>query len=368
MKIKICHVVSGLRSGGVESMIYNYCSHMDCSLFDFSLLYQHEPSQKNVDEFEKLNFHLVRIPFKVKHPIQNYQATYRFFKKHSIDIVHCHMSLVNFFALYAAKKAGVKVRICHSHHVDMRNLGILKKAFSFLCKKLCMKYATDFFACGSEAGEYMYGKKPFQIIYNAIDFDKFQFCESSRNSIRKQFQIQEDEIVLGHIGRFTNQKNHKFLLDVFAKIHGEFPKTKLFLLGDGELKNDLLLQVQKLQLADFVIFGGIVANPSDYYSAFDFFLLPSLYEGLPVVSIEAQLNGLRCFFSNMIDTNVIIDEKRSKLLPLNEEEWVQEVLQAISSSDSSRDIVEEQFNERHLNILLEAKTLEQYYLSMKGGK
>ena len=163
-KIKVCHVISGLRSGGVESMIYNYCSRMDASKFDFSILYQHEPSQKNVDDFEKINFKLINIPNKRKRPILNFMKTYRYLKNNKIDVVHCHMTLMNIFPLLAAKIAGVKKRICHSHGSDVRKKNFIIKIIEQSIKKICIRLSTDLYACGEDAGKYLYGNKKIKII------------------------------------------------------------------------------------------------------------------------------------------------------------------------------------------------------------
>lgn len=359
-KIKVCHVLCGLCAGGVESVVYNYCSHMNQSKYEWHLLYQHEPSQKNVDEFEKLGFKLRRIPKKAKHPIKNYKATYKYLKDNEIEIVHCHMTLMNFIPLMAAKKLGIKVRICHSHNSDARNKNIFKKVFEMICKKLSISYATELVACGEDAGKYMYGNRKFLILNNALDLKKFQYNIAMREKIRKQYHIDEEKIIIGHIGRFTEQKNHEFLLDVFEKVAKLNNKYILMLIGDGERRDFIEKKINELNIKDKVILTGIVNNTNEFYSAFDMFVLPSIWEGLPVVGIEAQIAGLPCLFANKIDENVIIDKEKSRLLELQQERWISEI-NSLADKIKERDINMHEFEERNLNIEREIQKLEELY-------
>lgn len=307
-KIKVCHVVSGLKAGGVESMIYNYCSRLDKNKYEFHLLYQHEPSQKNIDEFEEIKFKLKRVPSKIKHPLKNYIETLKYLKNNSIDVVHCHMTLMNFIPLIAAKKLKVPIRICHSHNSDVRDKKFFVRIIENLLKKICKKNATHLIACGIDAGKYMYGKKKFVVLNNALDLDKFKFDIKNRKKIRKKYHIKDDEIVIGHIGRFTKQKNHKFIIELFNELNQNSDKYKLILIGDGELKLEVEELVRKYKLDEKVIFTNIIDNTNEYYSAFDIFILPSLWEGLPVVGIEVQVNGVSCIFSDNIDKKVDVTQ------------------------------------------------------------
>ncbi len=322
-KKNVCHFVSGLKAGGVESMIYNYCKYINND-YNFHLIYQHEPSEKNVKEFEKIGFKLKEVPSKVKHPIKNLYESYKYLKNNDIDIVHCHMTLMNVFPLLAAKMLNIKVRICHSHNCDVRKKNILIKYIEKILKFICKKYSTILVSCGEDAGKYMYNEDHFIILNNAMDLDLYKFDLIKRNEIRKKYNIKENDVLIGHIGRFTNQKNHKFLIDIFETITNKYSSKsyKLMLLGDGELKNSIEQYVKEKKLNDKVVFTGIVSNTNEFYSAFDVFLLPSLWEGLPVVSIESQISGLKCCFSSNIDMNCKL-LKTTKLASIeNLDEWV----------------------------------------------
>ena len=358
-KIKVCHVVSGLKSGGVETMIYNYCTNMSKEKFEWYVIYQHEASEKNLKEFKQAGFNLKRIHSKTKNPIKNYIDTYIFLKENNIDVVHAHMTLMNFIPLIAAKKLKIKIRISHSHNCFF-DRNIFKKIFAYLCKKIIKKNSTVCLACGEEAGKYLYKKDEYIIINNALDLNKFMFNKVSRRKIRTEYKITDDMFVIGHVGRFVEQKNHIFLLNVLKKIVEENEKTILVLIGDGKLKKDMMKKAQELGINNNVIFVGIVENINEFYSAIDCFCLPSLWEGLPVVAIEAQCSGVDCIFSNNIDMNVKINNNIS-FLKLDEDEWKRKIIYIENKNLNNRTINKDLFINKHYSIIDEAKRLEKIY-------
>ena len=358
--MKVCHVVSGLKAGGVESMILNYCSLLDKNKYDFHILYQHDPSDKNVKEFEEIGFKLYRIPSKIKHPFKNFFCTYNYLKNEKIDIVHCHMTLMNFIPLIAAKRLKIKNRICHSHNSDVRKKNFIVKLIEKILKFICAKYSTTLVACGDDAGKYMYGNKEFIILNNALNLAKYEFDLEKRLSIRKKHNIDDDCIVVGHIGRFTEQKNHKFIVEIISSLINKNLNMKFMLLGDGELKKEIEQLVLDKNIQDSVIFTGIVPNTNEYYSAFDLFILPSVWEGLPVVAIEAQASGLPCIFSDNIDKKCIIDKSKSCMLQLVIDDWKSKITEVISGS-AERKINKAEFQKRGLDINEQAQILDNLY-------
>lgn len=357
-KLKICHIVSGLKSGGVETMIYNYCSPMKDE-FEFHLIYQHEGVKKNIDEFESINFKLKKIPSKAKHPIKNYYQTYKYLKENKIDIVHAHMTLTNFIPLFAAKFLHIKVRISHSHNSDTRNKNILVKILESIMKCMTNKVANIRLACGEDAGLYLYSNRKFITINNALNVNDFLFDSVKRKEIRDKFNLKDSDILLGHIGRFTNQKNHMFLIEIMKEVLKINSNVYLVCIGDGELREQIQKKSEEENIAEHVIFTGVVSNAKDYYSAFDVFVLPSLWEGLPVVGIEAQLSGVPCLFSDRISKKIIITNN-SKLISIkNSKEWVDKIL---SAKIETRKIDLERFNDLGYNINIEYKKLEKIYM------
>lgn len=364
-KIKICHVVSGLKSGGAEAMIYNYFEKMDMSKYECHILYQHTPLKKNVEEFEKLGFILKRITSKKKNIFKNYTETKKYFLENNIEIVHCHMTLANFIPLIAARRAKIKVRICHSHESEKPRI-FLKKALYKLYKYLCVKNATTLVACGEEAGKFLYGKKEFIILNNALDIEKYSFKSEIRKKIRKDMGITDNTLVIGHIGRFIEVKNHTFIIDCFEKLTKENENYKLILIGNGELESKIKSIVAQKKLNDKVCFTGVVSNPYDYYNAFDLFILPSIREGLPIVALEAQANGLKCFLSKNIDKKSVIVDENCKMLELNEQKWIKELKEVNQSYE--RKNVKENFSEKNLEISKESKKLDELYKESYYGK
>lgn len=358
-KIKVCHVVSGLKSGGVESMIYNYCSRFNKNKYEFHLLYQHDPCKKNVEEFNSIGFKLKRITSKAKNPIKNYKETLKYLKDNSIDVVHCHMTLMNFIPLIAAKKAKISKRICHSHNSNLNTPNLFIKFIYFILKKICIKYSTSLIACGIDAGKYMYGNKNFIIIYNALNTEKFKYNHINRVKIRDKYNIKKDEILIGHIGRFTNQKNHKFIIEMFNNLvlDDKKKKYKLVLIGDGELKTEIEYMVEKFNLKGNVIFTGVIDNTNEFYSAMDLFILPSLWEGFPVVGVEAQISGTFCLFSSTIDNDCKVNDN-VRFLKLDKKVWINCIKNCkFNKVKYNKKIIEE----KHLNIETEYKILETLY-------
>ena len=361
-KIKVCHIVCGLKAGGVETMIYNYCSHMNKNNYDWYLLYQHKPAEKNLKEFSKIGFKMSRISSKSRHPFKNYKETKKFLKENDIDVVHCHMTLMNFIPLLAAKRIGIKIRICHSHNADTRKRNFVIKNIQQILKKINIKLSTNLVACGKDAGIYMYDNKKYTIIKNAMDLEKYRFNKQKRKKMREKYNIAGENIVIGHIGRFTKQKNHEFIIFLFQKLLQRDKNFILFLVGNGEEQEKIKKVVKERNLEDKVIFAGIIDNAFEIYNLFDIFILPSLYEGMPVVSIEAQLSGLYSIFSSNIDKEALINISKVKMLDLELESWEKNILEIVNNNNLlDREILIKQFIDKGLDIENETKKLEKIY-------
>lgn len=319
-KIKVIHFVSGFKDGGVEQMLLNYTKLLNKHLpIDNIIVYQHSANKSKKELSESYGNKMYRIPFKKSHPISNLRMTYQILKNEKPDIVHAHMNLVNFFPLSVAYFLNIPIRISHSHIAEDNVNSNLAPLF----KQLNMLFATSLAACGEKAGLYMYGKNKFNIIYNAIDEDKYMFSEKSRKKLRKKFNIGDDTVVLGTVGKANKQKNQSFLVDIFAKYHQINKNSKLIIVGDGELSEQLDESIRRVHCQNSVIRVKSVCSTEEYYSCFDYFLLPSLYEGLPVSAIEAQASGIVCLLSDTIDKTTSFS-KFTKFLPIDRgcEPWI----------------------------------------------
>lgn len=310
--IIVAQIMGKWIGGGVESVIMNYYRHLDHKKIQFDFICDEDSTRIPYDEIKKFGGRVFLVPKYQKLP-QYLKALEDLFRKNQYRIVHSNVNTLSVFPLYAAKKAGVPIRISHSHSTSnpkewKRN--IIKN----ILRPFSKKYATDYFACSELAGRYLFGDKTFdqgkvKIIHNAIDLDKFKFDPEARKKLRRELNIKEKTVVIGHVGRFVKQKNHDFLIDVFNEYHAKNPDSKLLLIGTGPLEEKTKAKVEKLNLSDPVIFLGQREDTNKLYSVMDVFCLPSLYEGLPVVGVEAQAAGLLCILSSKIDRGVKISEK-----------------------------------------------------------
>lgn len=305
-KIKVAEFVTRLEFGGVEAMILNYISHFsNKEIFDFHIVTQDINNNECISLFRDQGFTVHIVTHKRKSILKNVIEINSVLKKEKFDIVHCHMTLMNFYVLFLAWCHGVKVRISHSHNAFVSN-NLVKIVFWRLIKQLNKIMSNIWIACGIDAGKFLYGEKALNsskviILKNAIDIEKYAYSLPKREKIRKKYYIDNDSFCVGHIGRFSEQKNHHFLLDVFEEILKSKPKSKLLLIGSGEGEKEIKETVKRKGLSDTVFFVGSATNTSDFYQAMDIFVLPSLFEGLPLVLVEAQASDLPCIVASTVD-------------------------------------------------------------------
>lgn len=313
--------------GGLETMIMNYYRHIDRSKVQFDFLVHRDFRADYDDEIESMGGMIYRFPKLVPWSRKYNAALDQFFAAHSeYRIVHVHQDCLSSVILKAAQRHGVPVRIAHSHNNNQ------EKNLKYLIKLYYMRQipgsATDLFACGRDAGDWMFGGAPYRILNNAIDAQKYVFSPEIRNQMRRDLQIDENTLVVGNVGRFYSQKNHTFLLDIFAELKRIRPNTLLLLVGEGPLREELQTKAKALGINDSVIFTGVRSDIHALMQAMDVFVFPSLFEGLPVALIEAQAAGLPCLISSSIPTEC---RKTNLITPIpltrSPAEWAGEVLQ-----------------------------------------
>lgn len=296
-----------MHRAGLETMLMNYYRNIDRSRLQFDFL-THRPFRSDYDdEIESMGG---RIYYAPRLNPQNYPKYFsfmkNFFSEHpEYKIVHSHIDAMSYLPLLAAKKSGIPVRIAHSHNtaIDLDYKYPLKQFFR---KRIC-NVATDYLACGIEAGKFLFNKSDVRVIPNAINPDSFLFDDSIRTSLRTQMGLSKN-FVVGHVGRFSAQKNHSFLLDIFNELIKINPDSVLLLIGTGENEEKVKDKVKKLGLTDKVRFLGVRSDVDKLYQVMDVFLLPSLFEGVPVVGIEAQFAGLPCIFSDKVPKESAIND------------------------------------------------------------
>ncbi len=360
-KIRILTITPGLNvCGGIESYVMNYYSRihndvkMDFITHDISDKTYKKIIEKNGDNvyvFPKIGLNIV----KHKKYIDDF-----FEKHHNYDIVHCHMANAAFIYLKTAKKYGIKVRIIHSH--QNKAADVLSHAIRNIpLIKIGLKYANVNFACSKLAGDYLFKNKKYYLINNAIDSRRFNYNPIRRQEMRKKLKIDDKCFLIGNVGRICPQKNQKFLIDVFNLVSKRI-NSKLLIIGEGELKNDLEKHIKELNLEDKVIIHTPVSNVEDYYQAMDMFVLPSLYEGLGIVNIEAQACGLRTIVSDRVPEIAKISELLSFIkLSDSEQIWANEI---INKSDYKREIQNSILKNSGYDIDFESKKLIDIYRNL----
>lgn len=360
--IRVLQCVNNMHRAGLETMLMNYYRNIDRTQVQFDFL-THRPDRSDYDEeIESLGG---RVYYAPRLYPQNYPAYFaymkQFFREHpEYKIMHSHIDTMSYLPLLAGKKAGVPIRIAHSHStaIDLDFKYPLKCYF----KTQIPSVTTHYYACGDEAGEFMFGKQNFEVISNAIDVERFCFDPEMREKKRNELKLKK-RFVVGHIGRFTQQKNQIFLLEVFACLIKKVPEACLVLIGNGK---DMVLAQEKakqLGIADSVLFLGNIPNVNEWYQVFDVFVLPSIWEGLPVVGVEAQAADLPCIFSSAITRKIDISEKSRFIdLKASPEVWVDAIMQAFNNTQ--RQNVREIIADCGYDIAAEAIKLQERYLTL----
>lgn len=318
--IRILHVLGALNRGGAETMIMNLYRNIDRSKVQFDFIIHTKNECDYNEEIKSLGGKIYSIPkYNGKNHLEYKKKWNIFFSEHpEYKIIHGHVRSTASIYLKIAKRYGLTT-IAHSHNTSSGK-GITAIAKNILQYKI--RYIADYlFACSLIAGEWLYGKKAckqknFYVIKNAIDTKEYVFNQQIRDRLRKEFNI-EDKFVIGHVGRFHEQKNHKFLIQVFYELQKEKENSVLLLVGDGALRTEIKQQIKKLGIESKVILAGVVSNVSDYMQVMDVFVFPSIFEGLPVTLVEAQAIGLDCIISDKITSEVCISTKIT-MLSLND--------------------------------------------------
>ena len=366
--IRILHSVSYMSRGGIETMLMNYYRNIDRSKVQFDFLCNSSLPGAYDDEIQQLGGRIFRSPG--FNPLKR-TAYIRFmrelFATHpEYKIVEAHNGPFGRYALKAAKEAGIPIRIYHAHGCDIPF--DLKWPLKYYCKEMLRFSMNEHFVCGLKAGRYYMGKRimdegRYHFIPNAIDVEKFIYNEEIRNKLRREYNL-VDKVVIGHIGRISLPKNHKFLLKVFARLHQINPATFLVLVGDGEWRKRIECQIESLNIKDSVLMVGNVSNPNEWYQAFDLFFMPSLWEGLPVVGVEAQAADLPCDFSTAVTEEIALTEN-VEFIDLKQpvEIWVEHINRIITHIPERKNRFS-LITEKHYNIHEEAKTLQALYLAI----
>lgn len=368
--IKVLYVYGGIMAhGGIETFMMNNFREMDSDKVHIDFVVHGNGMGIYDQEILEQGSKIYHVPIRSKNPLGNYKEIKNILLNNDYLIVHSHMDAMNSWVLKIAEQCGVPIRISHSHNTDHLTNNKFKYALNEYAKSNIARHATHLMACSESAGRWLYGEKTVKnnevtIVPNAISTEKYKFHLKHRTNIRREFNLKEKDIVIGHIGRFDYQKNHAMILDIFKEIVVNYPDAKLLLVGVGHLKSKIMSKIRDLNLTNNVIFTGNRNDVPALLSAMDLFLFPSLFEGLGIVLIEAQANGLPCLVSTTVPkeveiTNLVTYEN----LDEHPADWAKKALDIIDETNRNLD-TSQQVKNAGYDINASAKKLEEYYYSL----
>lgn len=362
--IRIAQIIGKWVGGGVEAVVMNYAQHIDKNKIQFDFICDADSTNIPYAEIESLGGKVILIP-----PYQKVFAYHRELKKvlrqGNYKIVHSHINTLSVFSLFAAKCAGVPIRIAHSHSTTNpkeKKKNLMKQVLRPFSKT----FATHYMCCSELAGRWLFGDKEYEkgnvyLLNNAIDLEKFKYNEKIRKEVRKELNIKDTTLVIGHIGRFCEQKNHSFLIDIFKELQEQIQDSILVLVGQGPKIEEIKEKVIKLRLQEKIVFLGQRKDIHKLYQAFDVFVFPSLYEGLGMVLIEAQCSNLYCITSTEVPKVAKINDNVDYLeLSKSAKQWADEIIKN-TKSVKKRDELNETIQTLGYDIEVEEKKLAEKY-------
>lgn len=361
--IRVLQILGIVANGGVEAVIMNYYRNIDKTKIQFDFVVHSDADENYINEVLAMRAKVYKVTPYNKNIFKFMYGIYHIIKFNHYQIIHSNMNALSGFALLPAYLAGAKIRILHNHTTDSKEEK-LRSLIKRILRPFAKLFANQYWACSKLAAKWMYGKNAVingkvTIINNAIDLEKFKFNREKRERLRIKLGL-ENCFVIGHVGRFVKTKNHEFLIEIFNKVLKQNNNAKLLLVGDGNLKSLIEVKVKNLGIEKAVIFLGVRKDVADLYNVMDVFVLPSLYEGLPVVGVEVQANSLPFICSDKV-TNEILLTDNIRLLSLQQykTEWCDAILNAERKEiENNKDGLFKNFDIKN-----ESKKLEALYLS-----
>lgn len=330
-KIKIAMVTNHFGITGISTVILNYCKELEHHKYDLTVIAGQPIAEENRKECTENGIHLIELPSRHQESAKHYVGLWKVLKKNHYDIVHVHgSSSMMAIELTIAKLVGEKIRIAHSHNTMCPNMKVHK-----ILNPYFRKIYTKALACGKLAGDWLFGENEFEILPNGFHTELFAFDEAERKRVRKELDI-EDKLVVGHIGRFNEQKNQAYLIKVFEQVAKVRSDAVLLLVGTGPDFDKIKGIVENSLYKNRIILYGVTKETRAMYSAMDVFALPSKYEGLPVVLLEAQITGLPCIVSDKVTKEVDFSEIQWLSIDDSPESWAKVISQTVTRSNTQR--------------------------------
>ncbi|WP_350252682.1 glycosyltransferase family 1 protein [Bacillus halotolerans] len=348
---RVLHVLSGMNRGGAETMVMNLYRKMDRSKVQFDFLtYRNDPCAYD-EEILSLGGRLFYVPsIGQSNPLTFVKNVRNTIKENGpFSAVHAHTDFQTGFIALAARLAGVQVRVCHSHNTSWKTGFNWKDRLQLMVfRRLILAYATELCACGEDAGRFLFGRsnmerKRVHLLPNGIDLDLFSPAGQAADDEKKARGIASDRLIIGHVARFHEVKNHAFLLKLAVHLKKRGVRFQMVLAGDGPLREQMEEEARRLNLLSDVLFLGTEEHIHELMRTFDVFVMPSLYEGLPVVLVEAQASGLPCIISDKItekvDTGLGLVKRVSLSKPMDI--WAETIVRAAAAGRPKRELVKD---------------------------
>lgn len=370
--VRVLHAVAGMDRGGIETFLMNVYRNIDRTKVQFDFLLNTSRECAYNAEIRLLGGRIYSIPSRREGIFKRKRALYAFLREHDeYKVMHQHSSsLTDIVPLQVAKKMNMPIRIIHCHNANQGG-SAFHKYIHWINRFFIKKYATDFYACSDLAAKWMYShkqykKREFALINYGINLKNFSFDPVARMQLRKEFGFNDRQLIIGNVGRFHTQKNHLFLLEIFAEVLKRRSDAYLCLVGDGELRPQIEKKIRDLKISDNVILMGIRSDIYNILNMIDVFLFPSLYEGFGIVLIEAQAMGIPCIVSTEVPLEVkILDTLICQSLIDNKVDWCNAVIQVANAGRIPH--AETLVADAGYNIESVSKKLEVKYLESLGS-
>lgn len=362
--IRVAIIGGKIDSGGKKNLIMEYYRHIDREKIQFDFICDSDSQAIPFEEIDELGGRVFQIaPY--QNILKNMSEMRRLFKKNKYPIVHAYNSTMNLFPMFVAKQCNIPVRISES--LSMAHQGDWKTVLKKMLRPMSKLFANYYMSCGDDCGRWQFGDKLFNegrvdVFKTVINTEFNAYNPEVRAKTRKEYGW-EDKIVIGHIGRFTAQKNSVHMIEIFAAVAEKEPKAVLCLIGDGELKEDMMKKIDELGIKEKVAYLGRREDIQQFYNAMDCFILPSLYEGLPVVGLEAESCGLPMFFSTEVTREANACEL-GHFIKLSDgvEVWADEILKACRENMPCRRSHAQEVAAAGFDSAAESKRMQKYYL------
>lgn len=367
--LRILHIVEKIeRNNGVTAVVLNYFRHINHKAVMFDFITHGSGEQELENEILEGGGKIYVFPDLKIQNIKKCKSQIRTLlnQKNKYSIIHCHIPNMAFMYLKVAKEKNIPIRIIHSHNSQGSDK-ISKTIRNNVLHKIGISYANHFMTCSHLAARYLFGKQSQKafLLHNAVDLKKYSYNKDIREKTRQELGLR-GKIVIGHVGRFCKQKNHIFMLGFFQKLVKRNNNYRLLLIGSGELDEVIKETSKKMGIINYIIFAGVQTDIPKYLMAMDCFVLPSLFEGLPVSGVEAQVSGLTSFFSNKITGETKISPNAS-FLNLDKQVWADKIDKYVKNSEINKIDNYKEITDQGYNIEVEANKLLQYYQDRMRG-